>query len=348
MKENDAPKPIRRDQYTPPPFLVDRVFLIISLFEGMTEVTSTLRLRRNPAVSPGSPGQNLPLELDGVDLELMTIELDGSVLAADRYQLTQEHLTLNDLPAQCELRIVNRIDPEKNKSLEGLFLSGGNYCTQCEAQGFRKITWFPDRPDVLSQYHVRIEADRQRYPVLLSNGNPIDHGDLEASRHFAVWEDPHPKPSYLFAMVAGDLQVLEDQFKTSSGREVALKIYVEAHNLAKCGYAMQALKSSMVWDEAVYGLEYDLDIFMIVAVDDFNMGAMENKGLNIFNSRYVLANQQTATDADFMGVESVIAHEYFHNWTGNRVTSIESERGTDRISRSAVQRGPKFSGGETN
>ncbi len=314
MKDNQAAKAILRRDYQPPVFWVDSVHLAFDLRDSGSVVTSTMALRRNPESSDSA------LVLDGAELELLSVQLDGVLLDATDYEITAESLTLASLPASCELRIQTKIYPEKNTALEGLYRSSGNYCTQCEAQGFRKITYYLDRPDVLSVFSVRIEADQSQYPVMLSNGNKTDAGVLSDGRHFASWHDPHPKPCYLFALVAGDLVALTDSFVTASGRHVELAIYVEQHNLHKCDYAMQALKASMQWDEEVYGLEYDLDIFMIVAVDDFNMGAMENKGLNIFNSKYVLADQATATDADFSGVEGVIAHEYFHNWTGNRVT----------------------------
>lgn len=312
MKENDTPKAIRRQDYQPANFSVESVALGFNLQADHTLVTNTMVLQRK--------GENGVLLLNGVDLELVSILLDGEPIDQSDYELEEEYLRLHRLPDACELQIVSRIFPDKNTALEGLYRSGGMYCTQCEAQGFRKITWFPDRPDVLSRYLVTIEADQADYPVLLSNGNLIEQGNLENGRHFARWQDPHPKPSYLFALVAGQLEALADEFVTRSGRTVSLMIYVEAHNLHKCDYAMRSLKKSMRWDEEVFGLEYDLDVFMIVAVDHFNMGAMENKGLNIFNSKFVLADQATATDTDFMGVEAVIAHEYFHNWTGNRVT----------------------------
>ncbi|MBX2886014.1 MAG: aminopeptidase N [Granulosicoccus sp.] len=321
MKENDVPKAIKRQDYQPAGFDVESVSLLFDLQAGETLVTNTMMLRRNPAGTAAAESANaVALELDGVDLELVSITLNGVAIAPSDYQLGAEQLRITTVPDAFELQLVSRVFPDDNKALEGLYRSGGMYCTQCEAQGFRKITWFPDRPDVLSRYQVTIEAEQTAYPVLLSNGNLVEQGTLENGRHFATWHDPHPKPSYLFALVAGQLEVLSDEFVTRSGRTVALKIYVEAHNLHKCDYAMRALKKSMRWDEDVFGLEYDLDIFMIVAVDHFNMGAMENKGLNIFNSKFVLADQMTATDTDFMGVESVIAHEYFHNWTGNRVT----------------------------
>ncbi|HWK53523.1 MAG TPA: aminopeptidase N, partial [Hyphomicrobiales bacterium] len=261
-----------------------------------------------------------PLVLDGRRLELLDVLLDGQALAADRYQVDAEQLTLFEVPAQFTLETLVRIHPEDNASLEGLYKSRVMFCTQCEAEGFRKITYYLDRPDVLSSFTTRVEADAGRYPVLLSNGNCIDSGKLEQGRHFAVWQDPFRKPSYLFALVAGKLEALTDTFTTQSGRAIDLRLYVEAKDLDKCDFAMGALKRAMRWDEQTYGREYDLDIFMIVAVDDFNMGAMENKGLNIFNSSCVLANPAVTTDMLFQRIESIVGHEYFHNWSGNRVT----------------------------
>ncbi|WP_245795456.1 aminopeptidase N [Thioalkalivibrio denitrificans] len=265
-------------------------------------------------------GSDQPLVLYGQDLALLAIAVDGRALPRGAWRQEGEQLWIEGLPSPCELTVETEIRPSENTALEGLYVSGGNFCTQCEAEGFRRITWFPDRPDVMAQYTVRMEADKAAFPVLLSNGNLTEKGDLPEGRHYAVWHDPFPKPSYLFALVAGDLACQEDRFVTRSGREVALRIYVQHHNLDKCGHAMRSLKKAMRWDEDTFGREYDLDVYMIVAVDDFNMGAMENKGLNIFNSKYVLARPDTATDEDFVAIESVIAHEYFHNWSGNRVT----------------------------
>jgi len=317
MKENNTPVLIRRVDYTPPQYWVDSVSLVFRLEEQSTQVTSTLSLRRN---ADSEANANSALVLDGVDLELLSVAVDGNALAGSQYELDEQHLYLSNLPESCEVTIDTRLYPDKNTALEGLYRSSGNYCTQCEAEGFRKITYYLDRPDVLAKFDVRIEADQDSNPVLLSNGNKTAEGQLTAGRHFVEWSDPFPKPAYLFALVAGRLDALRDTYVTRSGREVELIIYVESHNLDKCDYAMRSLKESMRWDEDVFGLEYDLDIFMIVAVDDFNMGAMENKGLNVFNSKFVLADQATATDEDFMRVEAVIAHEYFHNWTGNRIT----------------------------
>ena len=311
-----APQTVRLADYTPPAHLVERVALRFELAEDGTRVHTSMRVRRNPAHAHGGA----PLALDGADLELLALRLDGRELSSAEYAIDAERLTIENVPEQFSLEVETRIHPETNTSLEGLYKSGGAFCTQCEAEGFRKITWYPDRPDVMARFTTTIVADRTRYPVLLSNGNDIERGDLDDGRHFVTWEDPFPKPSYLFALVAGRLACIEDRFTTRSGREVRLRIYVEPHNDRKCDHAMASLKKAMAWDEQVYGLEYDLDTFMIVAVDDFNMGAMENKGLNIFNSKYVLAQPETATDQDYAGIEGVIAHEYFHNWTGNRVT----------------------------
>ncbi|MDP7322177.1 MAG: aminopeptidase N [Bacteriovoracaceae bacterium] len=260
------------------------------------------------------------LQLHGVDLELLSVKINDEKLDANSYHVNETGLFLSQLPQKFTLQTMVKIKPEENFTGEGFYKSGNIYCTQCEAEGFRRITYFLDRPDVMTSYRVRMTAQKERFPKLLANGNMVESGELEAGRHFAVWEDPFKKPSYLFAMVAGDLAVVDDVFKTKSNREVKLEIYVDHGNEHKCDHAMRSLKNAMKWDEDKFGLEYDLDIYMIVAVDSFNMGAMENKGLNIFNSSYVLANKETATDKDFAGVEAVIGHEYFHNWTGNRVT----------------------------
>lgn len=313
MKNENTPVTIRRMDYRPPGYTIGDIRLRFELDMGWARVTSVMKIRR-------SADDNGPLELDGVDLELESVHVDGQLLSASQYVQDEESLVISALPAECELQIITKINAAENTTLSGLYQSAGIYCTQCEAEGFRRITYFLDRPDVLSTYSVRIEADRSECPVLLANGNRVDTGNLPDGRHFVEWHDPFPKPCYLFALVAGNLSCLSDSYRTITGRDVALEIHVESHNLHKCEFAMRALKASMAWDEQRYGLAYDLDIYMIVAVDDFNMGAMENKGLNIFNSKYVLADQTSATDADFLGVESVIAHEYFHNWTGNRVT----------------------------
>ena len=316
MSDKPKPEAVRLADYSPPAFLVDTVDLEFELDPQRTVVRSRLGVRRNPA----SQDRSAPLRLDGGQLELQHIEIDGKALTPGAYDLGEESLQLRSVPDRFELVTHSTLNPSTNTSLEGLYLSGNMYCTQCEAQGFRKITWFPDRPDVMSRYTVKVTAERDAYPILLSNGNPIDRGELDGGRHFVKWEDPFAKPSYLFALVAGDLACVEDTFTTRSGREISLRIYVEHHNADRCEHAMASLIKAMRWDEETFGLEYDLDIYMIVAVDDFNMGAMENKGLNIFNSKCVLARPDTATDADYAAIEGVVAHEYFHNWTGNRVT----------------------------
>jgi aminopeptidase N len=311
------PQPVRLADYRPPAFLIDTVDLAFELGAQDTRVKSRLAIRRNPEADDGTAA----LELDGEELDLVSLALDGEPLGANRYRLSPEGgLVLADVPASFTLDIETRINPHSNTALSGLYVSGGNFCTQCEAEGFRRITYFIDRPDVMARYTTTITAEKQRYPVLLANGNPVERGDLDSRRHWAKWVDPHPKPSYLFALVAGDLVAVEDRFTTSSGKEVALAIWVRRGDEDKCAHAMASLKKAMRWDEEVFGLEYDLDVFNIVAVGDFNMGAMENKGLNIFNTRYVLAKPDTATDTDYQNIEGVIAHEYFHNWTGNRVT----------------------------
>jgi aminopeptidase N len=311
------PKPTLLSEYRPPDFLIDTVELNFTLGEEETLVESRLKLGRNPTA--GTP--KAPLRLDGEELTLKTIALDGLPLSSSYYRIEPDGaLVIPATPDAFTLDIAVVIKPQLNTALSGLYTSGGNFSTQCEAEGFRRITWFLDRPDVSAKYCVRITADKARYPILLSNGNPELRGDLDDGRHFATWVDPHPKPSYLFALVAGDLVALEDSFTTMSGRKVALAIWVRRGDEDKCAHAMASLKASMRWDEQTYGLEYDLDVFNIVAVSDFNMGAMENKGLNIFNTRYVLAKPDTATDTDYEGIEGVIGHEYFHNWTGDRVT----------------------------
>ena len=310
----DSAAETRRLDYRPPSFLVDSVDLHFELDPEATTVRSLLALRRNPA--HGEPAA--PLRLDGEALTLVGLRLDGALLGENRFLLGADGaLTIPDLPDACTLEIGTRIAPSANTELSGLYISGGAYFTQCEAEGFRRITYFPDRPDVMARYTTTIIADA---PVLLSNGNPAAEGVLADGRRFARWTDPHPKPCYLFALVAGDLVAVRDRFVTRSGRAVELAIWVRRGDEDSCGHAMQAVKDSMAWDERVFGLEYDLDVFNIAAVSDFNMGAMENKGLNVFNTKYVLAKPETATDADYEGIERVIAHEYFHNWTGNRVT----------------------------
>jgi aminopeptidase N len=307
-----APREIRLADYTPPPFLIDTVDLRFDLDETATTVVAKLSVRRNPAAPAGSP-----LHLDGEALTLIRLTRDGAPLVPGDYHPTLHGLTIPDMPEACLLEIETRISPKANTELTGLYVSGGNYFTQCEAQGFRRITFFPDRPDVMSRYTTTIIGS---CPVMLSNGNPGPVEDLDNGRRSVTWTDPHPKPCYLFALVAGDLVSVKDSFVTRSGRNVELGIYVRRGDEDRCAHAMRSLKTSMTWDEEIFGLEYDLDVFNIAAVSDFNMGAMENKGLNVFNTKYVLARPETATDGDYQGIESVIAHEYFHNWTGNRVT----------------------------
>jgi len=308
---------IHLEDYAPAAYQIETVDLDIQLSPRSTNVIARLAVRRHEDTDPGAP-----LELDGDELELVGLTLDGMPSLEDAYSATPSKLVLNAPPAEpFTLEIRTRIDPDSNTELMGLYRSSGTYCTQCEAEGFRRITYFLDRPDVLSVYTTRIEARKGDAPILLGNGNPVSAGDVPGTdRHFAVWHDPHPKPSYLFAMVAGDLAHVADTFVTTSGRKVDLKIYVEHGREDRCAWAMDSLKRSMKWDEDVFGCEYDLDVFNIVAVSDFNMGAMENKGLNIFNDKYVLADPETATDQDYANIEAVIAHEYFHNWTGNRIT----------------------------
>jgi len=304
---------IYRKDYQPPAYTIGTTELDFDLRDNLTTVTSRLQMQRN---TPGATS----VRLHGEELKLVSVAIDGRMLANNEYTLDAASLYLADLPEQFELTIVTEICPESNTALEGLYKSGSMYCTQCEAEGFRNITYYLDQPDVLSVFTTSIEADAETYPVMLSNGNKVEDRALANGRRLVTWHDPFPKPSYLFALVAGDLAMVDDSFVTQSGREVRLEIYTEAGNITQCDYAMQALKRSMRWDEEVYGREYDLDVFMIVAVEDFNMGAMENKGLNIFNTSCVLASKDTATDASFERVEAVVAHEYFHNWSGNRVT----------------------------
>jgi len=308
----DVPQPIRLSDYRPPAFLIDQAQLAFDLAPDATRVKAKLEVRRN-----GNHAQ--ALALNGERLQLVSVAIDGRRLAKADYGLDAEILTIADVPDAFTLETEVEIDPAGNTALEGLYMSGGRFCTQCEAEGFRKITYWPDRPDVLSRFTVRITAPKT-YPHLLSNGNLIDAGDLPDGRHFAIWNDPFPKPCYLFALVAGELDVLEDSLVTMSGRTVALRIYVDPGMVGRATYAMDALKRAMTWDEQAFGREYDLDLFMIVAVRDFNFGAMENKGLNIFNSSLLLADPTTATDTDYERIEGVVAHEYFHNWTGDRIT----------------------------
>lgn len=312
----EQPKMIKLTEYRLPDYLIDETHLTFELHENYALVHARLLMQRNPGLDETLP----PLILDGQQLELVDVALDGRHLTAVEYQLSDSHLQVQPTHSSFEFTSTVRIEPQNNTALEGLYKSSGMFCTQCEAEGFRKITYYLDRPDVMSRFTTTIHAEKQRYPVLLSNGNPIAEGEGENGRHWMTWQDPFKKPAYLFAVVAGDLLRVDDSFTTMSGREVALRIFVEPENIDKCQHAMDSLKNAMRWDEEVYGREYDLDIFMIVAVNDFNMGAMENKGLNIFNSSCVLAKAETATDAAHQRVEAVVAHEYFHNWSGNRVT----------------------------
>ncbi|MGL5814648.1 MAG: aminopeptidase N [Aeromonas sp.] len=344
-----------RQDYQAPLYWCDSIDLDFQLQEPLTRVTAISRLRRN--------GEHKePLVLDGEGLSLVSVSLDG--VPFTQYEQGESSLTLLNLPAECVLTIVTDLDPAANTALEGLYRSGDAYCTQCEAEGFRRITYYMDRPDILARYSTRISADKGKFPYLLSNGNKVASGDLDGGRHFVQWQDPFPKPSYLFALVAGDFDVERNHYVTQSGRKVALEIFVDKGNLDRAGFAMESLINSMRWDEQRFGLEYDLDIYMIVAVDFFNMGAMENKGLNIFNSKFVLANPATATDTDYHGIERVIGHEYFHNWTGNRVTCRDwfqlslkegltvfrdqefssdlGSRGVNRINNVRTVRGPQF------
>jgi aminopeptidase N len=304
---------VRLSDYQPPDYLIDEIALVFSLEPEATLVAARSHVRRSGADAA-------PLVLNGERLELQSIAIDGELLSADKYRLEPGRLIIDNPPASFRLDIVTRISPATNTHLEGLYMSGGRFCTQCEAEGFRTITYALDRPDVMARYAVRIEADKTAYPTLLSNGNLTDSGDMDGGKHFAVWIDPHPKPAYLFALCAGKYESIRDEFVTQSGRKVALGIYVDPGDAPRAGYAMDALKRAMKWDEEAFKREYDLDVFNIVAVRDFNFGAMENKGLNIFNSSLILADAETATDTDFEAIEAVVGHEYFHNWTGNRIT----------------------------
>lgn len=313
MRTQD-PKTIYLKDYREPAFWVEHIDLTVRIFDDYTEVASQLTLKKNPNTD------SRELVLHGVDQEIVELALDGQTLSSDDYRRETETLSLTCETDTPTFSAVTRIKPQDNTSLEGLYQSGTMYCTQCEAEGFRKITFYPDRPDVMATFTTRIEADQSRFPVLLANGNPVDSGTLDGGRHYVVWNDPFPKPSYLFAMVAGDLAQKDDTFVTQSGREVALRIFVEPQNAHKVDFALVSLKKAMRWDEERFGREYDLDLFMIVASDYFNMGAMENKGLNIFNSAAVLATPDTSNDMRFERIEAIVAHEYFHNWSGNRVT----------------------------
>ena len=315
MREPPA-RTIYLKDYRPPPYLISSIALDVDIRDDHALVRATLAVARNPKSSDSLA----PLVLDGEDLEFESVALDGRALAPGEYALTAESLSIVKVPQRFSLETVTRIRPQKNTRLEGLYATGSGFVTQCEAEGFRRITWFIDRPDVMARYTTTIHAERERYPVLLSNGNLVAEGEEAGGRHWAKWHDPFPKPSYLFAMVAAKLERLDDRFVTRSGREAKLALYVEPGKLDQCDFAMRCLKSAMKWDEEVFGLELDLDGYIIVAVGDFNSGAMENKGLNIFNTKYVLARPDTATDIDYQNIDRVVAHEYFHNWTGDRVT----------------------------
>ncbi len=315
MKKAAVSKTVFRENYKPFAWILDQVKLRFEIGDEYTRVISKLQLSRNPSAAPVED-----IELDGQQMELVSVLMDDKALAPGDYSLNADKLIIHNAPDSCALTIEVLIKPRENTALEGLYPSGEFLLTQCEAEGFSKITYFPDRPDVMTRFEVTITADRKRYPVLLSNGNAVNSGELDDGRHWVCWDDPFAKPAYLFALVAGDLAHIEDRFVTRSGRDVTLRVYVELENVDRCGHAMESLKKAMKWDEERFGLEYDLDIYNIVATSDFNMGAMENKSLNIFNSKYVLARPDTATDTDYEGIEGVIGHEYFHNWTGNRVT----------------------------
>jgi aminopeptidase N len=304
---------VHLSEYTPPAYLIDEIALVFSLDPTATIVAARSHVRREI-------DEPVPLVLNGERLDLQSIAIDGTPLDTTQYRIEPGQLVIDKPPASFRLDIVTRISPAANTHLEGLYMSGGRFCTQCEAEGFRAITFALDRPDVLARYAVRIEADKDAYPTLLSNGNLTESGEMEGGRHFAVWVDPHPKPSYLFALCAGKYESIHDSFTTMSGRKVELGIFVDPGDAERSRYAMDALKRAMKWDEDAFQREYDLDMFNIVAVRDFNFGAMENKGLNIFNSSLILADAETATDADFEAIEAVVGHEYFHNWTGNRIT----------------------------
>ncbi|WP_017930171.1 aminopeptidase N [Robiginitomaculum antarcticum] len=313
MRTDTAPTPTRLSDYAPFDFNIETVALDFNLDPAKTRVTSQMKMTRTGAAGA-------PLVLDGEDIDLISVAIDGTALNRSDYRLNQTQLIIKNVPDTFTLMIENTCAPKDNTQLMGLYVSGGRFFTQCEAEGFRRITYFPDRPDVLSTYRVTVTADKAAYPTLLSNGNLMEEGDLDGGRHFAVWEDPFRKPCYLFALVAGEFDTISDSFTTMSGRDIPLDIYVDPGDASRADYAMDSLKRSMAWDEKAFGREYDLDRFMIVAVRDFNFGAMENKGLNIFNSALLLADAKRATDMNFQRIESVVAHEYFHNWTGNRIT----------------------------
>lgn len=307
------PKAKYRKDYQQPEFTISTVDLTFELHPENTRVTNVMKVERQGSHSK-------PLVLDGEDITLNSVKVNNEVIPAEKWKVENNQLVLETALDSFELTIDNTVNPSANEALEGLYLAEGTYCTQCEAEGFRRISYFMDRPDVLAKYRTTVIADKEGYPYLLSNGNRVEYREIEGGKHLAVWEDPHPKPSYLFALVAGNFDLLEDTFTTKDGRNVELQLFVDKGNLHRAPHAMESLKNAMKWDEERFNLVYDLDIYMVVAVDFFNMGAMENKGLNVFNAKYVLANPETATDQDFLNIESVIGHEYFHNWTGNRVT----------------------------
>jgi aminopeptidase N len=315
-QHDEKPQTTYLKDYQVPAYLIDEIHLDFDLYDDHAQVTSFMRVRHNRQ----SSSKSRDLILNGEELQLESIKLNGKILKAPDYQVSPEKLIIKKVPDKCDLEIVTKIFPQKNVALSGLYRSAKTFCTQCEAEGFRRITYFPDHPDVLARYTTKIRADKKQYPYLLSNGNLIESGELKDGRHYAVWEDPFKKPSYLFALVAGDFDLLEDKFVTQSGHEVKIHIYVEKGYGDQGHHAMYSVKQAMRWDEEAYGREYDLDIYMIVAIGDFTMGAMENKGLNIFNTKYVLAKPETATDEDYIHILSVVGHEYFHNWSGNRVT----------------------------
>ena len=349
-----TPQAKYRKDYQSPSHTITDIDLTFDLYDNQTTVSAVSHVKQLK--------ESTTIQLDGEALTLKSIHVNGEAWSA--FKEVEAGLEINQLPEECELKIVTLIDPETNSALEGLYKSGGAFCTQCEAEGFRRITYYLDRPDVLAKFTTKVIADKSQYPYLLSNGNRVAQGELEGGRHWVQWQDPHPKPAYLFALVAGDFDVLRDKFVTQSGRSVDLEIFVDKGNLDRAPHAMTSLINSMKWDEERFGLEYDLDIYMIVAVDFFNMGAMENKGLNIFNSKFVLANEKTATDTDYLGIEAVIGHEYFHNWTGNRVTCRDwfqlslkegltvfrdqefssdlGSRAVNRINNVRIIRGPQF------
>jgi aminopeptidase N len=315
MQTTEKPKTIYLKDYQPTDYNIESVDLMVDLFESHTVVKSSLVMSRRESTAAGAP-----LVLHGENLELQQISLEGQPLPGDQYEANSAGLIIHHVPDHFVLETIVHIKPQDNKTLMGLYKSRNNFCTQCEAEGFRRITYFYDRPDMMTYFTTTVSADKSMYPYLLSNGNLVEQGEADEGRHWAKWHDPSLKPSYLFALVAGDFDLIEDTFTTLSGRDVALQFFLEKGFKDQGYYAMESLKRAMQWDEQTYGREYDLDIYMVVAVSDFNMGAMENKGLNVFNTKYVLAKPETATDCDYVAIEDVIGHEYFHNWTGNRIT----------------------------